>query len=498
MPKNIRRILIAVGAVVVIALALVFMKLVFPEEEVIPTETPAPTDAPVYYLTHRSLSEVSGIHFSRNDGMVLDIDITREDGKYVYKVQPEENYFGYDGGRFQSMMYTVSTITATSLITETPEDLADYGLADPWITLKVEFNDGTSTTVYIGNETPVQYFYYATTDQDNTIYTIGNYITSLFSRSDYEYRNVDTFPTYEDDDIYEYIRHFIITQRDGTNIEVFLDPELNMEGNITMSTYMMTQPYVSPCNSETVQDLLKVLATLKRETIVGDIDKDTLKDYGLDAPARLLLENKDGDSLEVVIGKASNGRCYGCIARQYDDLMAGTEDKITLLGYSMSDFDWLKLNFMKLQIRTPWIIDIHNVASLYYDFNGETFDMQLYEYDDVTGSGIEVVRTCSHINGKDIYEANTKRIYGRTLNFRQVGEIPAGAKYEESYSTSVTITLKDGTKRVMRFHKMNDRQYACELDGKVEYYVYVSNIDDVLNCLHRAMDDREVSLVYER
>ena len=50
----------------------------------------------------------------------------------------------------------------------------------------------------------------------------------------------------------------------------------------------------------------------------------------------------------------------------------------------------------------------------------------------------------------------------------------------------------------MRFHRMNDRQYACELDGKVEYYVYVSNIEDVLNCLHRAMDDREVSLVYER
>ena len=255
MPKNIRRILIAVCAVVVIALALVIMKLAFPEVEVVPTETPAPTDAPVYYLTHKSMGDVCGIRFTRNDGMDLSVKISKEDGKYVYSVEPVADYFGYDGGRFQSMMYTVSSITATSKITENPENLDDYGLADPWITLKIDFTDGTSTTVYIGNETPVQYFYYVTTDQDDTIYTIGNYITSLFSRSDWEYTKVDTFPTYQEDEIYEYLTHFIITQRNGTKIEVYLDPDLNMEGNITMSTYMMTQPYVSPCNSELVQSL---------------------------------------------------------------------------------------------------------------------------------------------------------------------------------------------------------------------------------------------------
>ena len=131
MPKNIRRILIAVGAVAVIALALVIIKIAFPEVEVVPTETPAPTDVPVYYLTRQSMGDVCGIHFSRNDGMDLSIKITREEGKYAYEVEPEEDFFGYDSGRFQSMMYTVSSITATSKITETPENPGRFRAGGP-------------------------------------------------------------------------------------------------------------------------------------------------------------------------------------------------------------------------------------------------------------------------------------------------------------------------------------------------------------------------------
>ena len=58
--------------------------------------------------------------------------------------------------------------------------------------------------------------------------------------------------------------------------------------------------------------------------------------------------------------------------------------------------------------------------------------------------------------------------------------------------------MKDGTERFMSFHKINERQYACMLDGNVEYYIYASNLSTLQTALERAMDDREVSLVYER
>ena len=59
MSKNIRRIVIAAAAVVVLALAFVLLKYVFPEKEIIIEETPEPTESPVVYLLRRSGDEVS-------------------------------------------------------------------------------------------------------------------------------------------------------------------------------------------------------------------------------------------------------------------------------------------------------------------------------------------------------------------------------------------------------------------------------------------------------
>ena len=498
MPSNIKRIVIAAAAVVVVALALVIMVYVFPEKEVIPVESPSPTPEEVNYLVHHSGTDVTRIFCDYRDGNVFDIKISQENGKYVYDVYPEDDFFGYNTSRLHPMMFTVSSVTATSKIEENPKDLSDYGLDDPSFTLTVSFSDGNSVTINVGNETPVRNYYYAITDKDNTVYTIGNYLTTLFSRKPYEYRAVDSFPTYTDEDIYENIVHFSFTRRDGVYTEIMLDKDLSMEGNITSSAYMMLQPFVSPCTTDAVEDLLEVLATLTQSSIRGDITKDELSEYGLDKPARLFLENPYGNSLEIVVGTVGSNECYAAIGREYDALMAGEVEHITLLTYTISNFDWLDLNYMNLQIRTPWIINIHNVDKVLYDFGGDTFEMILYEYDDVTGSGIEVVRTCSHINGKDIGETNTKRIYSRTLNFRQVSAMRQDVAYDPDYENSITIFLKDGTERSMHFHKINERQYACELDGAVEYYIYSSNLTTLRTALDRAMDDREVSLVYDR
>ena len=106
-------------------------------------------------------------------------------------------------------------------------------------------------------------------------------------------------------------------------------------------------------------------------------------------------------------------------------------------------------------------------------------------------------RVTSYINGKDVNETNTKRIYGRTLNFRQVGALAEDTVYDADYAYSIKIVQKDGTEHLMTFHKINERQFACVVDGVAEYYVYASNITTLTTAMERAMDDREVSLVYQ-
>lgn len=497
MSKNIRRIVIAGGAVVVIALALVILKFVFPEETVEPIETPTVTEAPTNYLIHRSGSEVVGFRSHYADGSTFSVDISEgEDGSYSYAAAPEDEFFGYNTSRFRSMTYTLSSLSATSKIEEDPEDLDAYGLESPQFSMDVLFSDGTSTTLYIGNETPVKNYYYANTDQDDTVYTIGSYLTGLVTRKPFEYRDIDTFPKYEEEDIYANIDHITMTRRDGVAIDIVQDKELSMEGNITNSTYMMTSPLLSPCNAEAIEAHLDMLATTTFGSICEDITADRLHEFGLDQPAGLVLEDVSGNRLDLRIGSVVGSTCYCAIGRQYDAFMAGETGHLTVLTFNISSFDWIDLNYMELQIRTPWIVDIHDVASITYDFDGTVFRMELYEFDDVTGSGVDTVRTCSHINGKDVNETNTKRIYGRTLNFRQVGALAADTVYDADYAHSITIVTKDGTERRMTFHRINDRQLACVIDGTAEYYIYSSNITTLTTAIERAMDDREVSLVY--
>lgn len=500
MSKNVKRIVIAGIVAVVILLAFVMLKYVFPEPEPPASElevSPTPTTAPVYYVIQEEGSNVKQFHCTYPDGSTFTIDITAlEDGGYEYTATPDDTFFGYNTSKFRSMMYTMTSLTATAKVEEDPEDLSIYGLDDPDYELKMTFLDGSTLTLMVGDETPILGHYYVITDRDNVVYTIGSYISTLIMRRPIEFRNIDTFPKYEAEEIYTNINHFILTRRDGTEVEIWLDEELNMEGNKSSSVYMMTSPVVTSCAAEQVEELLDNLATINYTSVVGDIGGDQLADYGLDQPARLNLYDRLGNNLDIVIGTDFGGSCYAVIGRQYDAYMAGELDYLTVHVYTMTNFEWTDLVYMDLAIRAIWIINIHDVESIVYDLDGEVFDMELYRYDDVTGSGVDVVRTCSYINGKDIHETNTKRIFSRTLNFREVDTIPEGTVYADEYSYSVTVNLLDGSVQTMTFHKVNERQFAAVVNGKAEYYVYKQNLDTLLLAMERAMDDREVSLVY--
>lgn len=500
MTKNVKRIVIAAGVAVVILLAFVMLKYVFPEPEPPASEleaSPSPTIAPAYYVIQADGEEVTQFHSTYADGSTFTIDIkAREDGGYEYSATPDDTFFGYNTSKFRSMMYTMTSLTATAKVEEDPEDLSVYGLDQPNYQIRLTFRDGSEITLLVGNEAPVLGHYYAMTDRDNIVYTIGSYISNLIMRKPIEFRNVDIFPKYEDEEIYTSLNHFILTRRDGTEVEIWLDEDYSMEGNKSSSAYMMTLPVVTSCAEEKVENLLDNLATVSYNAVVGDITGDQLKEYGLDRPARLNLYDRAGSNLDIVVGTTMGTNAYAVIGRQYDAFMAGEIDYLTVHLYTMTDYEWTNLTYMDLAIRAIWIINIHDVESIVYDFNGEIYDMELYEYDDVTGSGVDVVRTCSYINGKDIHETNTKRIFSRTLNFREVDTIPEGMVYEEDYSYSITVNMRDGSTNKMTFHKVNERQFAVVVNGKAEYYVYKQNVDTLLLALERAMDDREVSLVY--
>lgn len=71
----------------------------------------------------------------------LDVKISRStDDKgsevYSYDVSPDPGKFEYDTSMFRSMLYTLTSITANSVVEEDAKDLSIYGLDEPTATVK--------------------------------------------------------------------------------------------------------------------------------------------------------------------------------------------------------------------------------------------------------------------------------------------------------------------------------------------------------------------------
>ncbi|MBR2879047.1 MAG: hypothetical protein IKC02_00065, partial [Oscillospiraceae bacterium] len=350
--------------------------------------------------------------------------------------------------------------------------------------------------LYVGDNTPVDYYYYAMTDTENVVYTIGNYLTTLIMRTELEYRDIKTFPQYTEEDIYTNITWIRLTNDQGVTTEITLDEDFSIEGNKASSNYMMLSPVISSCNDDLVQEkLLDVAATLTYGDILCDITAEQFAEYGLDNPRRFEMKDTSGNSMDLVIGGAAGNYTYAVMGEQYDAFMNGEVDEVTILTYANEAFECIKVSYDTLVNRAIWIQDIHSIESIEYNMAGEKYVMALSEYDDVTGSGVEVVRTVGKLNGKDVSEDNTKRLYTRTLNLRQVGELDRSIELGEAEYT-ITLNLRDGSSRLLEMIPLNERQYACRVDGKAEFYVYKKNIQTLLTAIERVMDDRNVSLVY--
>lgn len=498
--KSIKPILIGVIAIVVLALLLVVFMVIFPEKEVetIPAESAAVSEEPVYYVIKEDGDSLVRIRAIPAEGETLTVDYVRDEaGKLSYEVTPEAEFFDYNTSKFRSMMFTLSTLNAVDFVEEDPEDLSVYGLDEPQYQMELTFADGSIINLYVGDNTPVDYYYYAMTDKDNIVYTIGNYVTSLIMRSELEYRDIASFPQYTDEDIYTNINWICLTNEDGRVLEVVFDEDFSIEGNKASSTYMMLSPVISSCTDELIQErLLDVAATLTYGSILCDITGDQFAEYGLDKTRRFAMKDIAGNSIDLVLGGSPNANyTYAVMGEQYDAFMRGEVDEVTILTYASEAFKCIDVDYNTLLNRAIWIQDIHTIDSIKYEMSGTDYTIVLSEYDDVTGSGVDVVRTVGKLNGKDVDETNTKRLYSRTLNLRQVGELDKDIELGEA-EYIITLNLKDGSSRKLEMIPLNERQYACTVDGKSEFYIYKSNIQTLITALERIMDDRNVSLVY--
>ncbi len=493
MSKALKPIIITGVIILIAVIALVLLIFVFPETSGSEaSETPEPTTSSKNVkLVDEDDTKLVCFEARPKDGESMRVDISRDaDGNLSYEVTPAAQYFSYDTSKFRSMIYTLTSLSATNLVEQDVQDLAQYGLADPSFVMHCEYSDGKVIDICIGNATPTDSNYYANIGGSNDVYTIGSYVSSLLMREEIQYRLITLFPTYEGDDIYENINYVRMVQRDGNEIEISLEDFSDLsEGNIVGSAYFMSSPVTGSCNDTTVKMyVLDVVATLTNSGVLTDISEDEYAEYGFDTPAELEMHDILGNSVDILIGGKYDNYSYYVMLK---------ESPGTVIVCPEEAFTWMGLNYIDLMNRIMWYTNIVDVESIEYNMNGEEYLIEMTHGTKVNSSGNEVAAIDATINGEFLSETNCRRLFVRTLNFRIIGEVMDGEKLPSKPKYSFVMNLLDGTKKTVELFEMNDRQYAVAVDGEVDYYVYKKNITTLEDAFETILSGGELTMSYD-
>lgn len=439
--------------------------------------------------TEREVTDETAYAYASEE---LDVKITRtedEDGSvsFEYDVSPDPGKFEYNTSMFRSMMYTLTSISATNLVEEDAKDLTIYGLDEPTAVVKTYYGDGTEIDIIIGSQAPVDGEYYCMSSDSSNVYTIGSYVDSLLVRRPIEYRDITLFPAYTDDDIYTNINWVSMTSRAGETIEILLDSNLDNEYNTEGSQYVMLQPYQVSGNSTTIQsNILDVVSTLALGTIVKDITEEEYAEYGLDKPAKLEMTDIAGNEVHLLVGNTCPNTDYTFC------MLEGTD---TLLTASSTAFTCLSESYVQFMLRTVWTFSIERLQSIDIQIGDVTHDIDVTHYIKQNANGNDADGVLGTLDGEDIIETNVRRLYIKCLYFRIIGNLTEDEKEElknaEPYAT-ITINLDEDESHLLELIPISDRKYAMRVDGEMEYYCYKKNLTDLEDSIRYVQEGDEL------
>lgn len=112
-----------------------------------------------------------------------------------------------------NMLSQVASLSADKIVVREPEDLAEYGLEDPALLVKLTCEDGTTFELNLGDALGVGTGYYAKLPDENTVYTVTSGVYSAFNYTQTQMLEIEEFPTITATNITN-----INVEKDGNNI----------------------------------------------------------------------------------------------------------------------------------------------------------------------------------------------------------------------------------------------------------------------------------------
>ena len=341
------------------------------------------------------------------------------------------------------MAYDLSALLDIGELSDLP-GLAEYGLDDPEVTLDVKYNDGTAdTTILVGDAAASGGNYILV---DGHVYTaeIGSYVYA--DRYAFLEAAIYTVPIVGDgSDVLDYVKLSGRMLEQPIALE-YTATQKNGPYNALFMPYIITAPYYSGMNANSIDELMNILPAPSVAGAAGyDPDEETLKEMGLDDPYLVCDFSINGSGHTLRIGDKHE------LQSGYRYLLVDDNPVVMVVAESSISY-LLDVNDMKLRDGFVWSPVLKKVSGLTLKFDGETY-------------AFENTRTEDSVDSK----GNTTYTYTTTLN----GDAYDYDAFRGIYSTSITPTVvsTDELKTEAKPTLTLEYSYSAGGSNTVEYYL---------------------------
>jgi hypothetical protein len=329
--------LIALGAAVVVLVgAFLLIKLLPGAGEAEATPTPA-ADIIIYECDR---NDITGFSLANADAAwdiqvrKQDKTVTNSDGEQETQTETVYILTGYpdvplNESNVGNVLTNFSRLVAKEVVeTETPADLAPYGLDPPAVTAVVRLSGGTSQEIYLGNKTGAGNSYYMMKQGDPAVYTVALTYADRFSYTMDDLVKTNVVPALET----TALDHILLKRAGQPDLEATHWTTPEGQARLGVAGFKIVKPYTIPkdINANTFDTFMTNIGAIGITGIVS-LDDSQKAEYGLTEPRMELSAADASNAFTLYFGGDYGEEMVCCTVAGYAPIYAVDKQSIAFL-----------------------------------------------------------------------------------------------------------------------------------------------------------------------
>ena len=421
------------------------------------------------------------------DFMVDDTETTfeKKDDSWVKK---DDTDFPVNQSTLDSAASSVTSVESDRVL-EDVDDLAEYGLDSPANTIKIvtksedEDGDDTTTTLYVGDENSSTSQYYVRKDDEKTVYLVDSSCVEPFTKTLYDYAQMEDFPTISSTDTI-------------TKISVDGDNSYELKKDADTSVWSVSaNGEEDKADSATVSSLVSSFGSMAYNSMADYKCEDKSK-YGLDKPYSTITvdyqeeaetsddnaETSDSETpdsaettemvdkqLTILVGNEADDSNRYVMVNDSNEVYTMSEETLSALTDKTEEDFW---------DMTVSYVSVNSLASLKVNYQGTDYKVNASRETSTDEDGNDTETVTYKLDGADLDETTFTTFYNKLINMAAQKRLTEKYDPDGDAELTVTFTEEDGDTLEVSYYSYDTNYYAAVVDNKV-YLVNKMNVKEL-------------------